>query len=343
VSPLIETLQTPDPGLVLYSQHILARIPSATSALTKTLASAAHPLVRGRVAEVFGINKDNSAIPALVEALKDRYFEVRSQAVLALGNIGDARAIPLIKPFLQDEEAEVRSAACIALTKFHEPSVFDEIANVMLDDPIIEVRHSAAMALGNTKHLAAIPFLMEALRDSSWWFERDEAAADLLTAIEKMGPAVVDPLIEALGDKEGTVRRYAAVTLGRIGDLRAIEELGMTLYDLHNEVRKAAGEALAKFGAPAVDIFIEALKHPEAEVRENAVVAMGKVRDPRVGLVLIEMLHDPVRDVRRQAMITLGELRDQRALPDLQEIVSNRADRELSMLAKQVIDLITKS
>jgi HEAT repeat protein len=153
-----------------------------------------------------------------------------------------------------------------------------------------------------------------------------------------MGPAVVDPLIEALGDKEGTVRRYAAVTLGRIGDLRAIEELGMTLYDLHNEVRKAAGEALAKFGAPAVDIFIEALKHPEAEVRENAVVAMGKVRDPRVGLVLIEMLHDPVRDVRRQAMITLGELRDQRALPDLQEIVSNRADRELSMLAKQIVE-----
>jgi hypothetical protein len=37
-------------------------------------------------------------------------------------------------------------------------------------------------------------------------------------------------------------------------------------------------------------------------------------------------------------MITLGELRDQRALPDLQEIVSNRADRELSMLAKQIVE-----
>jgi len=340
VPPLVETLQASDPGLVLYCQHILARIPSATPTLTKTLASTAHPLVRGRAAEVCGFSKDASATPALLEALKDRYFEVRSRAVLALGNIGDARAIPFIKPLLKDEEGEVRSAACVAIAKFRNTSVFDEIANVMLDDPTIDVRHSAAMALGDTKHPAAIPFLMEALRDSSWWFERDESASDLLSAIEKMGPAVIEPLIEALGDKEGTVRRYAAFTLGRIGDLRAIEELGMTLYDLHNEVRKAAGEALAKFGEPAVDIFIEALNHPEAEVRENAVVAMGKVRDPRVGLALIEMLRDPIRDVRKQAMLTLGELRDKRALPALHEIVSNRADRELAMLAKQIVETL---
>jgi len=48
---------------------------------------------------------------------------------------------------------------------------------------------------------------MEALRDSSWWFKQEQAAADLLTAIEKMGSGVVEPLIEALGDKEGTVRK----------------------------------------------------------------------------------------------------------------------------------------
>jgi len=128
--------------------------------------------------------------------------------------------------------------------------------------------------------------------------------------------------------------------LGRMGDLRAIEELGMALYDLHDEVRKAAGEALAKFGAPTVDIFIEALKHPEAEVREDAVAALSKIQDARVVPLLVEMLHDPVRDVRKQALQALAELRDQRALPALQEIVSNRADRELSILAKQVLEIM---
>jgi HEAT repeat protein len=337
VPPLMDALQTQDPSLILYHQHILARISAATPLLTKALASG-HPVVRGRVAEIFGISKDRSAIPALLDALKGEFFTVRSRAVLALGNIGDASVIPALLPLLKDAEDEVRSAACVAIAKFCDPSTFDDITNVLLDDPMIEVRQSAARALGETKHPAAIPFLMEALRDSSWWFEREQAAADLFTAIEKMGPAVVEPLLEALGDKEGTVRRYAATMLGDMGDPRAIEELGMALYDLHNEVGKVAAEALAKFGAPTVDIFIEALNHPEAEIRRNSVAALIKIQDARVVPVLIEMLGDPARDVQKQAMLALGELRDQRAIPALQEIFSNRTDRELSMLAKQIIE-----
>jgi HEAT repeat protein len=337
VPPLIDALQTQDPGLVLTYQHILARIPSATAILIKTLA-AAHPIVRGRVAEVFGMSKDKSAIPALLDVVKCEYFTVRSRAALALGNIGDANVIPALLPLLKDTEGEVRSAACIAIAKFRDPSTFDDITNILLDDPLIEVRQSAARALGDTKHPAAIPFLMDALRDSSWWFEREQAASDLLTAIEKMGSAVVEPLIEALGDKEGTVRKYAAITLGNLGDVRAIEELGMALYDLHHEVGEAAAEALAKFGAKAVDILIESLSHPEAAIREHAVIALGKIQDIRVAPALIEMLRDPERMVKMQAMQALGELRDQRAIPALQEIVSSRADRELSALAKQIIE-----
>src|SRR5919106_2675889 len=66
--PLIEALQTRDQSLVPLYQHLLARIPSATSSLIKALSSA-HPVVRGRVAEVFAINKDRNAVPALLEAL----------------------------------------------------------------------------------------------------------------------------------------------------------------------------------------------------------------------------------------------------------------------------------
>ncbi|NOT04041.1 MAG: HEAT repeat domain-containing protein [Anaerolineales bacterium] len=339
VPPLIDALQTQDLGLLLYYQQILARIPSATPLLTKALGTT-HPVIRARVVEVLGISKDKNAIPALLDAVKGEYFTVRSRAALVLGNIADAQVIPALLPLLKDKENEVRSAACIAVAKFCDPSTFDDITNILLDDPIMDVRRSAARALGDTKHPAAISFLMEALRDSSWWFEREEAAVDLLIAIEKMGPAAVESLIEALGDKEGTVRKYAAIVLGRMGDPRAIEELGMTLYDLHHEVGKAAAEALAKFGTSTVDIFIEALSHPEATVRENSLVALSKIQDERVVPVLIEMLRDPARDVQKQALQALGGLRDPRAIPSLQNIVSNRADRELSALAKQIIENI---
>jgi HEAT repeat protein len=337
VPPLIAALQSQDADLMLLYEQVLARIPSATPELINQLKTA-HPIVRARAAEVFFFSKDRAAIPALLEALKGEYFTVRARAAMALASMDDPRVIPYLLPLLKDREDEVRSAACISIAKFRDPSTFDDITNVLLDDPKIEVRQVAARALGDTQHPAAIPYLMEALRDSFWWFEREKSVADLLNAIEKMGLAVIEPLIEALADKEATVRKFAAIMLGRLGDPRAIEELGMAIYDLHNEVGKAAAESLAKFGTQTVEMFIEALRHPEAAVRENAIFALSKIQDARVVPLLIEMLSDPHRDVQKQALVALGNLRDPRAIPALQSIAANRADREMSTLAKQILE-----
>lgn len=336
VPPLIEALQTQDLNLLAIYQQILARIPAASPELTKAMKSA-HPIIRGRVAEVFGISKDKNAIPVLIEALHGEFFTVRARAAMALANIGDVSVLPELLPLLKDHEDETRIAACTAIGRFRDPSTFDELANVALDDTKIEVRQAAVKALGDTKNPAAIPFLMEALRDSFWWFEREQAVRVLLTAIEGMGDDVVEPLIEALGDREGTVRKYAAMILGRLRDPRAIEELGMTVYDLHHEVSLTAAEALAQFGAPAVEFLAEALIHPEASVREHAIIGLSMIRDERVVPYLIEMLHDPDRVVKRQAIHSLGDLKDARAIPVLQEVVANRTDRELAAFAKEVI------
>jgi len=323
-------------NLLAIYQHILARIPSASPELTKALKSA-HPIIRGRVAEVFGISKDKNAVPVLLEALHGEFFTVRARAAIALANIGDVRVIPELLPLLKDREDEVRMAACIAVGKFRDPSTFDELANVALDDTKIEVRQAAVRALGDSKSPAAIPFLMEALRDSFWWFEREQAVSVLLNAIEGMGELIVEPLIEALVDREKTVRKFAIMILGKLRDIRAIEELGMAVYDLHHEVSQAAAEALAQFGAPAVDLLTEALTHPEAAVREHAIIGLGRIRDERVVPLLIEMLHDPDREVKRQAIQSLGDLRDVRAISALQEIAANRADRETAAFAKEII------
>src|SRR5262245_54043382 len=69
VPALIEALQTKDENLLPLYQQLLARIPPATPLLIKTL-RIAHPIIRGRVAEVFAINKDRNAVPALLEALQ---------------------------------------------------------------------------------------------------------------------------------------------------------------------------------------------------------------------------------------------------------------------------------
>jgi len=341
VPSLLEALQTQDLNLLPLYQQVLARIPSAAPMLVKLLTTA-HPVIRGRVADVFSINKERAAVPGLLGALQGEYFTVRARAALALGRIGDAKALQPLLAALKDSEDEVRIAACLALGLFKEPSTFDDITNVLLDDPKIEVRQAAAKALGNTAHPAALPYLMEALHDSFWWYEREYAAVDLLHAIEKMDGAAVDPLIKALEDKEGTVRKFAAILLGKLGDSRAIETLRMTLYDMHHDVGRAAAESLARFGAPALNVLIEALSHPEMWIRIHSVHALGSIKkDPRVASALLEMLNDPEREVRKQVIVTLGELRDARTLPALQKIASQRADRELHALAKDAINKIS--
>jgi HEAT repeat protein len=258
-----------------------------------------------------------------------------------LGEIGNPQAIQLLLTALKDKEDSVRMSAALALGKFRNPATFDEIANLLLDDPKIEVRQAAARAFTATKNPKTLPYLMQALRDSFWWYERGEASAsDLLRAIEVMGQDAVDPLIEALSDAEGTVRKFAAELLGRIGDKRAIESLGMAIYDLHFDVGKAAAESLARFGPASLEVLQEALTHPEAGIREHAIGALGKIQHASVAPLLLELLNDPERVVRKQVIQSLSELRDLRAIPALQEIASDRVDREMSALAKQALQNI---
>jgi HEAT repeat protein len=337
VPALLDALQSRDLNLIALYEQILTRIPSATPALIKALTNG-HPLVRARAAEVLGLRRDRSAVPALLGALKSEFYTVRARAAIALGQIGEKAAIPALFNTLKDPESDVRIAACLGLGCFKDPATFDELANLLLDDPQIEVRQAAAKALGETKHAAAIPFLMEALRDSYWWYEREAAASDLLTAIENMGAAAVEPLIEALRDREGAVRRYAALLLGRIGDPRAIEPLGMALYDLHHDVGKAAAEALARFGGSSFEVLVEALEHAEMWIRIHSIDVLPKIGDSRVALVLLEMLNDPEREVKKHVIQAMGALKDARTLPALREIAANRADRELHALAKAALE-----
>lgn len=334
---LLEALQTRDLNLLAIYEQILARIPSTSPELLKLLATA-HPILRARAADVLGLRRDKSAVSALLDALKGEFYTVRARAAIALGRIGDKQATESLVLALKDPEDDVRIGACLGLGYLKDPSTFDEITEVLLDDPKIEVRQAAAKALGDTQHPAAVPFLMEALRDPFWWYEREMQAGDLFTAIEKMGGMAVESLIGALKDSEGAVRKYAAYLLGRIGDPRAIEPLGMALYDLHHDVGKASAEALAHFGVSSFEILVEALEHPEMWIRIHSVDVLPRVKEPRVALILLEMLKDPEREVRKHVIAAIGELGDPRTLPALQGIVANRADRELHALAKAALE-----
>ena len=70
-----------------------------------------------------------------------------------------------------------------------------------------------------------------------------------LPSLCRIGEPAVEPLIQALKDKEKLVRLGAARVLGDIGDGRAIEPLAKSLKDRNKDVREAAKQALEKLEA----------------------------------------------------------------------------------------------
>ena len=75
----------------------------------------------------------------------------------------------------------------------------------------------------------------------------------------------VEIQIDLLKDRDWFRRKDAAITLGEMGDERAIAPLIMALRDSEWNVREAAQDALAQVGPPAVEPLIRALR--EYQVR----------------------------------------------------------------------------
>ena len=116
--------------------------------------------------------------------------------------------------------------------------------------------------------------------------------------------------------------------------------LSISLYDTHFDVCRASAEALAAMGAPALPVLLKALRHPEAWLRQQAVIGLAKSRSAQVVPALLSSLSDENREVRKQIIQSLGELHDPRALSPLQEIASSRTDREMAALARQALEHI---
>lgn len=337
VDGLLETLVGNDATQRGMAGQLLVKLgPIAIPRLGEVLASAP-PETRQLVADILGEMRHPGALPALTQAARGPFFTVRERAAAALAKLGDPQAVPVLIDLLGDKEPEVRATAALAVGKFKDPRCLIRLSDVLLEDPEIEVRQAAAQGLALTRLPQVIPYLIEAMQDSFWWYERDNAAKPLLDSLAGFGSQAVEPLCQALRNPEGVVRRNAALLLGQIGDARAVEPLGLALYDVHFEVGETAAGALARFGATGLKVLEEATHAAETDIRLHALYALSHIRDSRVVPLIARLLQDHDRQVVKQAIQCLAAQGDPQAASILQPIAADRSDRELSMLARAAL------
>ena len=120
---------------------------------------------------------------------------------------------------------------------------------------------------------------------------------------------VVNALIARLKDENAGVRKAAAQSLGRLGDIRAVLPLITVLGDSDAEVRSTAIDALADLEDPrAIGPIAGLLKDPNSDVKHNALSALSRWDQGVPSAPVVALLDDPDADVRHEAVHLLDHL-----------------------------------
>ncbi|UYP44909.1 hypothetical protein NEF87_001194 [Candidatus Lokiarchaeum ossiferum] len=176
------------------------------------------------------------------------------------------------------------------------------------------------------------------------------AILDILMQPEFFGEAIVQPIIDLLGDEDMEVRKQAIEILGMTKDNRAVPPLISSLHDKEPDVRYCAMASLANIGdknasshlescidsdnwqdryyaidsigmianPAAAGSFLKAFNDENPKVRENAALSAGFYdRHPEVKAKLIELLDDEELEVQGAAAFMLGEYKCKDAVPQL--------------------------
>ncbi len=209
------------------------------------------------------------------------------------------------------------------------PDVSRQIERLGSSDPI--ERAYAAYHLGQkgAKAAPAVPALVGIIRDKTplrRTYSESKFAGDYTTpgneaaiALGKIGDVLaVEPLCAALKNVDSwVIQQSVAIALGKIGDSRAVEPLVSVLQDeaLTILVRTKAVEALGKIGdAGAVEPLIIALKDKDSSIRNLAAIALGEIGDSRAVEPLGSALKDSHPNVQWEAVTALVKIDSDRAV-----------------------------
>ncbi len=270
------------------------------------------PKERSRALEDLG-KQGPTALPQVSPSLKDVDVEVRKTATKVIAEVGTQDAIPLLIQATQDNHPDVQILAVDGLVNMYlpgyfqtgvsamwsnftrsvksrfvevnddiidsyvqvRPEVIDAIAKLINGGMNADSKANAARAVGILRGRAAIPQLMDGLkqRDGSVIYE-------CLNALQKIrDPETAQKIAYLLNDPERKIQIAAIETTGLLRNQDAAGSLeAIFTRNRNKDVRRAALGALAMIAAPSSrSIFIENLEEKDEAFRGSAAEGIGRL------------------------------------------------------------------
>ena len=122
--------------------------------------------------------------------------------------------------------------------------------------------------------------------------EDDFVKEEAIGSLELKGEEAVEPLIEALDQRNKDIKLGAIEVLKAIGDTRAIPALVNALGDRNKLVRREASTALTTMGDEAIEPVLAELDNPKWRVRGAACWILGALDAKEALPKLEELLED---------------------------------------------------
>ena len=258
----------------------------------------------------------------LSQALHADNLNVRVQAALAAGRIGDPDAVDLLIPALSDSAVPVQASAAFALGLLKSVRAVDPLLTVVRSVPPAtqgprEMEAVSALAkIGGPEGAAAIRTILESAPLGQTAVPPAVSTA-LLEAWRLGARAPVPQLIGFADNADETVRAHALYSLGRLRSASAATQLLRGLNDQSEEIRAITARSLTAtladssgLGRSAVAARLRPLVSDDnAGVRINALRALSSFRhDSTLVPGVVPALTDHVVEVVVQAETTLGAL-----------------------------------
>lgn len=224
-----------------------------------------------------------AAVPALVEKLKDPQPDIRREAVLALGAIGEAAisAVPQIVAALDDENAQGAATFVLGqLGKIPADAEQKIRANVKSSDKAISTISLWALARVHPEdkdlRRQATEQIVECLKDKDAMVR--VVAARALAALPP-APEITLPILEkALAGADATTVHHALDALASLGAM-AVPRL-VDVLAKHKDLRVQVAYTLGQIGpaaAPATEALAKLVADEDMNLATEAALALGRI------------------------------------------------------------------
>lgn len=214
-----------------------------------------------------GATKNPDAFTPLTEFLKAPTHEVRSYAADGLGLLGDPRAIPLLGGLLKDTHDDVQLSAASAITNFKDFPAPPELIAALEYSDTVQMHAAKALVLSNDPK--AIDALIAAM---------PKHPVAIYALGESHDPRVVPALIAFFQNPANKTvdRGSVAASLGKLGDIRALDPLIASLNEGNYTITMGACSALGQLkNKRAIEPLKQAYARWSTGQRQNALSVKG--------------------------------------------------------------------